>query len=260
MIQRVFVRVVGFTGPERHALNTAFRLSQEPKSDREWSHEPWQPNSPAPPKLALIDATSPDASEALAEVERIGGIGIVWVGSISPAKAWASLQRPLNWPAVIAAMDEYFSSGNGLDVDLGGDTWPSVLESTGAHMFGVHDARRVLLAEPDAQDRMYLRTKLASYGITEIDEASNVTEAQQRLAPGHAGSIAYDIFIVDLALPGGDPWGVVAAAKNVKLKLVIGARLGMAGRVRARANGCMAMGKPLDPSRLNKLLSHLPSL
>ncbi len=257
MMHRVFVRVVGFAGVERHALNTIFRLSQDRQSAREWSYEPWLPDSLSAPRLALIDGSSPDASEALAEIDALGGIGIIWVGSISPAKAWRAFLRPITWTAVLLAMDEYFTPKNELDVDFGNDTWPSVLEATGAHMFPDHDLRRVLLADPDNDSRMYLRTKLASYGITHIDEASNVLEARDHLAPERLQRMGYDIVIVDLSLPGGDPWSVMAATGNTPLKLVTHARLSLSNRMTAKVSGYVAMGKPLDPSRLNMLLDKI---
>ena len=258
MMQRVFVKVVGFSGAERHALNTAFRLSQDRQSAREWSYEPWvDGDSPAAPRLTLIDGTSPEASEALQEVETLGGIGILWVGSISPAKAWASFQRPLKWPTVLQAMDNYFTPRDELDVDLGGDTWPSVLESTGAHMFPEHDMRRALLAEPDNHDRMYWRSKLASFGITHIDEASNVLEAKDHLAPERLQRMGYDIVVIDLDLTAGDPWGVLAMAGNTRLKLITHNRMSFAHRMSAKVNGAIALGKPLDPVRLNTLLNQL---
>jgi CheY-like chemotaxis protein len=255
MIQRVFVRVVGFSSVERHALNTVFRLSQDRQSARDWSYEPWLPNSPSGPRLALIDGSSPDASEALADLDEKGGAGIIWVGSISPAKAWRSFQRPLVWPSVLTCMDEYFTPRDELDVDFGGDTWPSVLESTGAHLFGEPDERRVLVADADDTNRLYLRTKLASIGITHIDEALNVVQAKEFLASQVEQNKNYDAVIVDLDLPGGNPWTVMALSGQPRLKLLIQHRLSLSSRMSAKVNGCAAMGKPLDPSRLNELLS-----
>ncbi|MBS7807377.1 hypothetical protein [Variovorax sp. PCZ-1] len=258
MMQRVFVRVVGFSSVERHALNTAFRLSQDRLSAREWSYEPWASNSPTAPRLALIDGASPDASEALAELEALGGIGIVWVGSISPAKAWRSFQRPVSWPQLLSCMDEYFTPGaDRVDLDFGHDTWPSVLESTGAHMFPEHHLRRVLLADADSDSRLYLRTKLSSFGITHIDEAENVLEAKDYLSPERLQRMGYDMVVVDLDLPGGDPWTVLAQAGSPRLKLLTQHRMSFTTRMSARVNGCTALGKPLDPSRLNELLAKI---
>ncbi len=257
MMQRVFVRVVGFSGVERHALNTVFRLSQDRQSAREWSYEPWQEDSAAMPRLALIDGASPDASEALADIDVMGGVGIIWVGSISPAKAWRSFERPLAWPDVLASLDDYFTPRNELDVDFGDDTWPSVLETTGAHMFPEHSVRRVLIADADDDTRMYLRSKFASFGITHIDEAVNVLVAKDFLAPERMQRMSYDIVIIDLDLPGGDPWTAMAMAGTPRLKILTQNRLSLANRMSAKVNGCASMGKPLDPSRLNELLQKI---
>jgi CheY-like chemotaxis protein len=258
MMQRVFVRVLGFSHVERHALNTVFRLSQDKQSAREWSYEPWTMLSPSPARLALIDGASPDASEVLAELEAFGGVGIIWVGAISPAKAWRAFQRPLSWLSVLSSMDAYFTpSEDRLDVDFGHDTWPSVLESTGAYMLSEQDMRRVLLVDADNDTRLYLRTKLASFGITQIDEATNVLEAQDFLLFEGTQNKGYDMVVVDLDLPGGDPWTVLTLAGSPRLKLLTQHRISFATRMSAKVNGWTAMGKPLDPSRLNELFTQI---
>lgn len=258
MLHRVFVQVVGFTSVERHALNTIFRLSQDRMSPREWSYEPWIPDSPSVARLALIDGASPDASEALEQLEAIGGIGIIWVGSISPAKAWASFQRPLSWNSILSSMDDYFTPRDQLDVDLGGDTWPAVLEAAGSLVFPQPSQRRVLLADADANTRLYLRTKLASYGITNIDEASDFSQAMRFLSAENTPDAPhYDIAVIDLNLPGGNPWNVLAFAHQALVRLVTQEGLTLANRLSAKVNGAAAMTKPLDPSRLNELLAQI---
>ena len=62
MGQRVFVKVVGFTDVERHALNTVFRLSDS----RETSYCLWMPDAPEPAQLALFDGQSYEAPIELA--------------------------------------------------------------------------------------------------------------------------------------------------------------------------------------------------
>ncbi len=259
MMQRIFVRVVGFSNVERHALNTSFRLSQDAHAGRQWSYEPWiEGTSLNAPQLILIDGSCPEASESLQQIEDLANIGILWVGSISPAKAWASFIRPLKWPLVLQAMDNYFAPRGGRhNPDTDGDPWPSVLESTGAHDFPSHELRRALIAEPDNTDRMYWRTKLSSFGITHIDEASNVLEAKDYLSPERMQRMAYDIVVVDLSLPGGDPWGVLSVAGPARLKLLTQTRLTFTNRMSAKVNGAIALGKPLDPTRLNTLLHEL---
>jgi CheY-like chemotaxis protein len=253
MMQRVFVRVVGFSSVERHSLNTIFRLSQDGQSAREWSFEPWDANSPTEARLALIDGSSPDASEALAESETMG-VGIIWVGSISPAKAWQAFQRPLSWPAVLNSMDDYFTPQDQLDVDFGDDTWPAGLEPAESPILPMASLVRVMVADPEADTRLYLRTKLASFGITQVDEAATMQEAQALLAPDRLQHLIYDIVIVDLDLPGGDPWVLLDIASKTRLKLLTQHRMSLPSRMAAKLNGAAAMTKPLDPSKLNVLL------
>jgi CheY-like chemotaxis protein len=257
MLPCVLVRIEGFSAVERHALNTLFRLSQDRSLARGWSYEPWQTDSPSAPRLALIDGASPNASETLAEVEQMGGIGIVWVGAISPAKAWQAFQRPLKWPSVLQALDEYFTPRNDIDVDFGTATWPSALQATGEHFFPEHPPRRALVADADSDSRLYLRTKLASYGIMHIDEAQNVLEAKDYLSPERLERMGYDVVAVDLDLPGGDPWTVLAASGRAHLKLAIQNRMSFSTRMSAKVNRCSAMSKPLHPSRLNELLDKI---
>ena len=259
MMQRIFVRVVGFSSVERHALNTVFRLSQDHRSIRTWSYEPWQEElSTAAPRLALIDGASPDANEALAELEMLKDVGIVWVGSISPAKAWRAFVRPLSWTAVLASFDEYFMPrGEQRVEDVGHSTWPSVLELEGEQPLFESSVRRALVADADIDSRLYLRTKLLSYGISSIDEAENVLEAKDLLSIERLQRSAYELVIIDLDLPGGDPWTVSAMANHPCTKLLTQHRLSLASRLHAKINGCFAMSKPLNPSRLNALLNKI---
>src|SRR5438477_81924 len=65
MTQRVFIKVVGFSDVERHALNTVFRLSE----GRDVTYSPWAPDAPDKPKLAL--ASLPIADEAATAAEAL---------------------------------------------------------------------------------------------------------------------------------------------------------------------------------------------
>jgi CheY-like chemotaxis protein len=155
-------------------------------------------------------------------------------------------------------MDDYFTPHQKqLDVDFGEDTWPSVLESTGAHQFSQLDTRRALIADAHNDSRMYLRSKLASFGITQIDLATSVSEAKELLAMIGDDSWSYDIIVIDLDLPGGEPWKLLASAGDARLKLLTQTRLSFANRMTAKAKGWSSMGKPLDPSRLNELLNQV---
>lgn len=255
MKHRVYVKVVGFTSVERHALNTLFRLSQDQQLARKWGYEPALDGSTQVFTLALIDGTHPDASDALADIG--DKPGLIWVGSISPAKAWRSFQRPLQWPVVLSCMDDYILSQQEADVETGADTWPSVLEATGAHMFNEPAVKRILLADADDSSRLYLRSKLASLGMLQIDEARDSLQAKALLENLPTGAQGYDAVIIDLDLPGGGAWGLLTHAPSARLKLAIQQRLSLTHRLTAKMQGAQAMSKPLDPSRLNELLNQL---
>jgi hypothetical protein len=66
--------------------------------------------------------------------------------------------------------------------------------------------------------------------------------------------MGYDVVIIDLDLPGGNPWNLLSSSGSPRLKLVTQHRLSLASRMSAKVNGCAAIGKPFDPSRLNQLL------
>jgi CheY-like chemotaxis protein len=254
VMQRVFVKVVGFSSVERHALNTVFRLSQDKKSPREWSYEPWILGSPAEPRLILIDGAEPGASADLQEAEE-KGIGIIWVGSISPAKAFSCHVRPLKWPELLHAMDEYFTPRDGLDISLGGDTWPSVLESTGAHMMQEPGSPRALVADSSSTDRFYWRTKLSSLGITDVVEAATLQEARDALLAEETKQQNFVVLVLDMDLAGGDPWRLMDGVGPIRVKIATATKPGFSSRMSAKANGFTSLKKPLDPSRINELLA-----
>ena len=115
MTQRVFIKVVGFTDVERHALNTVFRLSEQ----RDTVYSLWLPDAPAAPQLALVDGHSYE-SGVDAESPEAGGLKLVWVGDAPPPNAWRVFERPIAWPEVVKVMDELFAA-QALDFDLGFD-------------------------------------------------------------------------------------------------------------------------------------------
>lgn len=111
--KRILIRVTGFTNVERHALNTMFRLSQDPQAGRTVSYEPWVEGYPDPPSMALVDGASGGAAQELSELHHEPNVGLIWVGMVTPAKAWRTFQRPLRWPDVLTAMDLYFAGNQG---------------------------------------------------------------------------------------------------------------------------------------------------
>jgi hypothetical protein len=259
MAKRIFVRVVGFTDVERHALNTVFRLSQEPKTGRDVVYEAWAEGSASVADLVLIDGASSNASQELDAMHDHPLMGLIWVGAISPAQAWRTFSRPLRWPDVLTAMDMYFVPAASLDFDLGSETLPDQLEAAQTRALQAQSAKpevlvkRALVADADRTARLYLLSKLAAAGIVHVDEADSVAQAQALLA-----QYSYGVVSIDLALSDADPWLAVTAASAATLRLVTGHSIGLGTMLSAKVNGCIAMEKPLHPGKLSELLEKLP--
>jgi hypothetical protein len=241
MPKKVFIRVVGFTNVERHALNTVFRLSQD-DPHRSHAYEPWLPGSSEPACMALIDGASGGASQELADMHANPDIGLIWVGAVTPAKAWRSFTRPLRWPAVLTAIDMYFEPAGSLDFDLGSETLPAQIDAASGPvpLMGLippPTEHRALLADPDPQARLFM---------------ASVAEAKTLLA----GQI-YQFACVDLSLSDLDPWLAIAQTRGAKVRLVTGLSISLTDKISAKINGCITMQKPLQSNKLGQLLRNL---
>ena len=236
----VFVRVVGFRDVERHALNTVFRLSME----RPTTYALWTPEAPVMPHIALIDVESYEAGLALASPSLNPNLKLICVGHGAPAHAWRVFSRPLNWTAVIHAMDQLFATGL-VDIDIGRDgDAPTVIPP------GV---RRTLLVEPSRDDRLYLRARLAIAGLIEVDEADTVAQATVRAREQH-----YDVVIVNVDMLD-EPWGLVErlVAKEPPVGSVVVTTVNNAWAMHERAEraGCRAViNRPYDPGHVFRVL------
>jgi CheY-like chemotaxis protein len=243
MVQRVFVKVIGFSDVERHALNTVFRLSE----GRGTVYSLWLPEAPDEPKLALIDGQSPDSAYELASPLN-AGLQLIWVGPVSPARAWRTFQRPLAWPDVVAAMDELFAPAGVLDFDLDDATHPAALLPDGG------SGKRALIASADRDERLYLRARLALAGLTQADEAETGARALE-LTREHA----YAVALVDFSLPDVNAWSFLRELSEHRPRIgkiiMTKTRPSLGERVRARFGGANAcFEKPPHPGKLRDLL------
>lgn len=245
--ERVFVRVVGFTDVERHALNTVFRLSEQ----RETMYCLWQEDAPGAPRLALIDGQSYEAPVELASSAH-PDLNLIWIGADAPDNAWRRFERPLSWPDVVNAMDELFAPPPALDLDLDFDsevdTLPPPPEEPG---------KRALIASADRNERLYLRAKLALAELTRADEAETGAQALE-LARTHQYSVA----LLDFALPDIGGWALLKELRQSRPAIphvIITKDKASAGeRVRAwwaGAAGCF--DKPPHPGKLHDLLQRV---
>lgn len=245
MAQRVFVKVVGFTDVERHALNTVFRLSEQ----REIVYSLWATDAPEPPQLALIDGRSYEAPLEL-ESRQDAGLKLIWVGPAAPAEAWRTFQRPMSWPDVVNAMDQLFAPAEALDFDLDydsgvPDTQPPADEPP---------RKRALIASADRDERLYLRAKLALAHLTQADEAETGVQALELTRSHH-----YAVALVDFALPDFDGWALLKELNEARPAIphVILTKEGASVPERLRAWFAGAQGlfdKPPHPAKLQSLL------
>ena len=241
MATTVFVKVVGFRDVERHALNTVFRLSME----RATCYALWTPEAPVMPHVALIDVDSYEASLALASPGLNRNLKLICVGSGAPEHAWRVFARPLNWTAVLHAMDQLFAqAGVDIDIDLDGEAVNSVIPP------GV---RVTLLVDPSRDERLYLRARLSLAGLIEVDEAESVAQAQVKARERH-----YDLVIVDVDTPD-DPWSLVErlVAADPPIGSVVVTTVNRSWQMHERAEqaGCRAViEKPYDPGHVFRVL------
>ncbi|MGE4241774.1 response regulator [Ramlibacter sp.] len=250
MAERVFIKVVGFTDVERHALNTVFRLSEE----SETAYTLWMPDAPQAPRLGLLDghtAESHPEADALARDD----VPLVWVGDGAPANAWRVFHRPIAWAEVVQTIEQRFAPAPlDFDLEFGGgddvppdapDTQPSQLEEP---------RKRALIASADRDERLYWRAKLALSRLPLADEAATAEQLMELIR-----GTSYDVALIDHALPGGRGWELLRTLDEAEPKIphVVVVKDGGTAFERARAwlpGPSVFFGKPPDPERMQKLL------
>jgi CheY-like chemotaxis protein len=246
MAQRVFVKVIGFTDVERHALNTVFRLSEQ----RETIYSLWLPEAPEPPQLALIDGQSYEARLEL-EAPKNGQLRLIWVGAVAPAEAWRTFERPISWPDVVNAMDELFTPPEVLDFDFEADSGMADTQPP-----DMPPVKRALIASADRDVRLYMRARLSLADLTQADEAETGAQALE-LTRTHE----YAVALVDLALPDVDGWAFVKELGETKPAIphviLTKAQASLPEHLRAWLGGASLFGNPPHPGKLQALLERV---
>lgn len=238
MAQRVYIKVVGFTDEERHALNTVFRLSEQCRT----MYQLWTPEAREPAKVALLDANSYEA-RLLAESPLERDLGKLWVGANPPATVWRSFERPIAWGEVIESLDALFAPAPDLDLDLGGGD-DSVMSQ-----------KQALIVSVDRDRRLYLRARLALAKLTLADEAQNGAEALALMRDKQ-----YDLALVDGAVHGAlDLLRQLRGGRHpVRHVAMTKTGLSLAERMRARMAGAETLlDQPPDPTQFDAWLSRV---
>lgn len=237
MAQRVYIKVVGFSDEERHALNTVFRLSEQCRT----MYQLWTTQAAEAPRAAFMDGQSWEARvEAESPLHR--ELPILWVGPNAPANVWRSFERPIAWPDIIEGLDTLFGEVIDLDQPVAPDS--------------VMSQKQALIVSSDRDERLYLRARLSLARLTFADEAESGSQAVE-LARGKQ----YDIALVDSGLNDMDAWALLRQLKNGRkpirhIALTKAAR-SLSERVRAWVGGTALLEHPPDAERLDAWLSRI---
>jgi CheY-like chemotaxis protein len=256
MPQSIFVKVVGFTDVERHALNTVFRLSEA----HPCNYMLWVEDAPEPPQLVLLDGQSYEAGIELG-MQRPDTTRLVWVGEDPPEPMWRTFPRPISWPEVVRAMDELFmppQAATDIEFDIGDASgWP---DTNPPEIVVEPEAPkpRALIATSRLDERLYLRARLALHGMTVADEAETAAQVLELLR----GPQQYRVALVDFGLGDNEGWNFIRdmqkSAAPASHLVVLKQDLSVMERMRARMAGVGTMlAKPTDPVRLQGVLQKL---
>jgi CheY-like chemotaxis protein len=213
MAHHMFVKVVGFSAAERHALNTAFRLSEE----RHRTYSLWTADASDPPALLLLDGESAEGRAELA-LPHAAPARLIWVGADAPAACWRVFDRPISWPHVIQAIDRLFEptaaaplTEPDVDFDLGDDR--EAMDTQPPDTLPPEPPApqpRALVASADRGQRLYLRARLALAGLTAVDEADSGGQAIEL-----AKRLTYCLAILEHHAPEVDAWSVLKRLRSI---------------------------------------------
>jgi CheY-like chemotaxis protein len=247
MSSNIWIKVVGFTDVERHSLNTLFRLSVH----RSPSYALWTPEVSTLAHIALIDMDSYEAGLELASPRFNPNLKLICIGSKTYEHAWHTLERPLQWSALVQLLDGLFSSLSSVDIDIDFDFGDEQEKSLPP---GV---RVGLLAGMNRDEGLYLRARLALAGMTELDEAQTAAQSSVCLSQRH-----YDLVIVSLELPDTDPWELVQSLPGLVVPppsvIVVTHAPTWANMQRAEQSGCLGLLEiPFSPPQVLGLLQQV---
>lgn len=248
MSASVYVKLVGFKGLEREALNSVF----EETAGLPISYALWTAVSGDAPHVALVDMDAFQSGLELVSPDLNSNQKMICIGKGAPAHAWRTFERPLHWPDVIAAMDSLFAGPEKSETDINFDfddfDQPTRRESS---------FKKVLLVDPIREDRMYLRARLALAGHAHVEDAESAEQALELTRQQH-----YDLVIMSLDLPDMEGWVLVRqlvqrepAIGYVVVTTPIKTR---ESREYAEHSGCFGLlEKPFDPLQVIDLLEKL---
>jgi len=273
------VDVIGFNATERSMLSSIFALAAR----RDPGFVQYDPVSPSPPHLYLVDVDDPAAFGEFRALNRYASLPAVLVGSCEQADGLVVMPRPMQWARLIQAMEEA--------LDAGEETLPAPLESRAADDEPEHAPSRhamsssravrtpppgavpdpqamksalgdtVLVVDDNATVRMFMQAKLAPFKF-EVDFAESGEQAI-----GLTGAREYACIFLDVVLPGIDGYQVCKLIKSNKQAIkktavvMLTSRSSPFDKLRGSLAGCDEyLTKPLDEDRLLEVIAKfLPS-
>jgi CheY-like chemotaxis protein len=238
-VQRIYVKVVGFSDEERHALNTVFRLSEQCRT----MYQLWTTQAAEPARVALLDGQSWEARvEAESPLHR--ELRLLWVGATPPATVWRAFARPIVWPDVIAGLDAIFAPEQSLELDAEAEPESPMSQ------------KQALIVSADRNERLYLRARLALSRLTLADEAETGSQAVD-----FARRKQYDVLLIDSSLKDMDAWDLLRqlrhGRKPIRHVALTKAARSLAERMRAWAGDAALLEDPPDAERLDAWLSRI---
>lgn len=200
----VFVKAIGFSADERHALQTIFRLSE----GHDVQYKLWHPARLLAPHVVLLDADSHEAAlELQSPTFRAHTKTIVVGDSGFFLGAWKVVSRPLQWKQVIAELDALFANGLQTVAQLhestqDGDDQVSVAGIPPGY-------KTALIIGMSREEQLYLKARLSLQGIAHVAEARDAGQAVE-----HLGYQGVDIVIVSSQLPDANAGALIQALKS----------------------------------------------
>jgi CheY-like chemotaxis protein len=267
-MRKIFVKCFGFSDTERHALNTALRLSEA----RDTVYAEWTSGTAKAAKVLLIDGDSWETVVALANPLH-DGVRMIWIGEKPPKRAWRVFPAPVIWSSVVEAMDREFapptslSMSRDLDFEFDPDIEvdPEELENTEPAPLAAENpaagvSKRVLVVDAGRPERLYLRAKLAAAGFYLVDDAPNTEEALDFL-----NTHEYQLVIIDLDLPNMASQQLIRliATRHAQIPhlFVSGPARSWHQVLRARwSETPVYLTKPFQPEQINRALKKLQPL
>lgn len=242
MASTVLIKVVGFSDVERHSLNTLFRLSG--RAGPQYSL--WTPDSAGPAQVALIDVDSYEAGLELVSPSFNPNLKMICVGAEAPTLAWRTVQRPVDWAAMVGLLDELFVA----TADASDST--DSTEVPAAHL--PPGVKQALLAGLPLEACLYLRARLALAGITAVDEVQTVAQLDDRVKARD-----YDVVLVHVNDAVLDPWVMVKhlqdLEKPVRSVVAVSTNTSWKTANLAERMGCIGvMEMPFNPLQVIGLL------